>query len=50
MRADNGRSRGQPSYKPNGLLAHDTLTLRTYCSTGVSPCEVEPGGNGPTPG
>jgi RHS repeat-associated protein len=50
IRADNGRARVRRSYKPNGLLAHDTLRLRTYYSTGSSPCEVEPNGNGPTPG
>ena len=49
IRADNGRARVHRTYKPNGLLAADTLKLRSYYSTGVSPCEVEPSRNGPTP-
>ena len=49
IRADNGRARVRRSYKRNGLVAHDTLRLRTYYSAGASPCEVDPSGNGPTP-
>jgi RHS repeat-associated protein len=49
VRADNGRARVRRSYKRNGLLAHDTLTLRTYYSSGSSTCEVDPGGSGPIP-
>jgi RHS repeat-associated protein len=49
IRADNGRARVRRSYKPNGLLAEDTLSLRTYYSAGSSTCEIDPNGNGPTP-
>jgi YD repeat-containing protein len=30
IRADNGRARVRRTYKPNGLLAEDTLRIRTY--------------------
>jgi YD repeat-containing protein len=39
LRADNGRARVRRSYKPNGLIAEDSLRIRTYHSPGASPCE-----------
>jgi RHS repeat-associated protein len=45
-RADNIHARVRRTYKPNGLLATDTLRIRTYYSSGTSPCETDPGGGG----
>lgn len=48
LQADNVYAHVHRTYKPNGLVASEAQSIRSYYSNGTSPCEVDPQGSTPT--